>query len=109
MVALQVYCPPWEVRRVLNFRPMVDSLLFIITLPIVTSFMPLVTALPTESSHSTSGWTVRPSTTVTLQVSVSISPAMAEPVVVMVTTAAVKAVNGRKQYSDISICSFLSQ
>ena len=39
----------------------------------------------------------------------SISPAVAEPVVVMATTAAVKAVDGRKQYSDISICSFLSQ
>ena len=79
MEAMHVYIPPWEVWRGLNSRSRVDSL-------------PLMITMLAGSSHSTSGWTVRPSTTVTLQVSVSISPAVGVPTVSIVTTGAFRAV-----------------
>ena len=88
-----MYGPPCKVCRGLNSRSRVDSLPFLIIPPTVTSMILLVTALPPESTHITSGWTVRPSTTFTLQVSVSISPAVIEPFVSMDTTGAVRAVD----------------
>ena len=80
-----MYCPPWEVRRGLNTRSSVDTLPFLITVP--ASSMTL-----SESTHSTAGWTTRPSTTVTVQVIVNTSPAVGVPVVVMATTGALRAV-----------------
>ena len=89
MVALQVYCPPWEVCRGLNSRSRVNSLPLLVTLPTVISFILLITTMPLESTHSTSGHSMY---TMTLQVSMSTSPAVVRLVFVMATIGEVRAV-----------------
>ena len=68
ILALQVYSPPWDVRRGLNVRVRVVVVPDGCGLPTVMS--PPVVTLLSRSSHSTSGVTIRPSTTSTVQVSV---------------------------------------
>ena len=66
MIALQVYCPPCDVRRGLNVR------LRVVVLPEVTISLrvkvdPPSTALPLEYSHCMVGTTTRFSTTAAVQ------------------------------------------
>ena len=69
ILALQVYSPPWDVSRGLNVRVRVVVVPDGCGLPTVMS-PPVVITLLSGSSHSTSGLTIRPSTTSTVQVSV---------------------------------------
>ena len=85
MIALQVYCPPCDVRRGLNVR------LWVVLLPDVTIALgvkedPLLTTLPLEYSHCKIGTTTRFSTTVAVQLRVYISPAVVLPVPRMATS-----------------------
>ena len=76
----QVYGPPWEVRRGLNVRVRFVTLSDLTKEPTVIPLM-LVTIVPLECIHWTTGWMP----TFTVQVRVRVFPATAVPDAEMVT------------------------
>ena len=83
-LALQMYCPPWDVHSGLNVRLRVNTLPVIITAP--TVILVSLTVVPLVHNHSISGSTTRLSTTVALQVRVYTSPAVLGPSGMMTTS-----------------------
>ena len=83
-LALQMYCPPWDVCSGKNVRLRVNKLPSIIIVP--TVILVPSTIVPLLYNHAISGLTARFSTTVAMQVRVCTSPAVVEPSGLMITS-----------------------
>ena len=81
-VALQMYCPTCEVRSGLNSRSRVDTLSLITVLTVIP-FSVVIEILPSLTG---------PSSTVTVQVSVNLDPAMGVPLVLKATAGTARVV-----------------
>ena len=79
VVALQVYCPPWDVRTGVNFSALVRA---IVEMSLITIAILLSILISTGGSHCTvrSSVSEPPSARVTEQVRVKGSPAVSVPV-----------------------------
>ena len=85
MLAWQLYSPPSDVRIWLNVRVRLD-ILPELNGPSTSIFSPEVMRLPLEYRHSMAGGVYKFSTTVTLHVRLSVSPAVGFPAPEMLTS-----------------------